>query len=66
MSENKNCADFIASYKSDIITCFSCKYWHHEDFVCLNPEEMRKRRKENEFDDLSKMMRKNKPIHGPL
>ena len=62
----KSCKDFIAAYQSKIITCFSCKYWEHDDFICLNPDEVKKRNKENEFDELERQMKSNRPVKGPL
>jgi hypothetical protein len=37
-----------------------------DDFVCLNPEEMQKRRAEAEFDSIDREIRSNKPVEGPL
>lgn len=63
MSENKSCQDFIAAYKSKIVTCFSCHWWNMDDFVCLNPDEVKKRKKANEFDEMDKLMRDSKAVY---
>lgn len=59
---NKSCRDFIAAYQSKIVTCFSCKFWNMEDFICLNPDELKKRNKANEFDEMDKLMRQSKSV----
>ena len=58
----KTCIEFIATYRSSRITCFSCKNWNHDDFVCMDKEEIAKRDKENVFDAMNQMMRRNKAV----
>jgi len=61
-----SCAAFMAAYKSSYINCFTCKYWDHEELTCINPEEIAKRRGNREFKEIEKLLRKNKPVRGPL
>lgn len=60
------CAEFMQKWKSDYLNCFSCKWWNMPDFICLNPEEIKKRRKQNEFDEMDREMKGNKGVKGPL
>lgn len=62
MSENKSCHDYIRPHATEHVNCFTCRWWHRQDFVCLNPDEMAKRRKENECDYADRMMRENKGV----
>ena len=66
MSKNKSCKDFIASYPSKIVNCMTCKHWNNEDFVCMESEEVKRRKEEIELDSIDRQMRGNKPIRGPL
>ena len=58
----KTCKDFILDYGSKGVTCFSCKHWNKDDFVCMEKGEVANR----EFDRLEKEMMSNRPICGPL
>jgi hypothetical protein len=37
-----------------------------DDLVCLNPDELKKRREEAEFESTDRIIRENKPVEGPL
>jgi len=62
----KSCRAFVEAYASKYTNCFNCLYWHMDDFVCLNSEEIKRRRVETEFDSIDRIMRSNTPIVGPL
>lgn len=66
MIMSTSCAAFIAAYKSSYINCFTCRYWDHEELTCINPEEIARRRGDRELEEIEKLLRKNKPVRGPL
>ena len=63
---SKSCSKFTAAYRSSRVNCMSCIHWNPDDFVCMDKEEMAKREKENVFNDMAKMMCRNKSVAGPL
>lgn len=58
------CRDFIALYKTKGITCFSCKHWNYDDFVCMDKEELEARRNAMAFDETERLMVSSRTVVG--
>jgi len=63
---SKSCLEFVAAYRSSRVNCMTCAHWNSDDFVCMDKDELAKREKENIFDEMSQMMRRNRAVAGPL
>lgn len=59
----KSCKAFMAAWKSEYENCFTCIKWNRDDLVCMDPEEVARRKKAQERATMDKLMRQSKAVY---